>query len=122
MYVDLNERFLTDAAEGMDLSGLDDEDIPGASLELLTVHVPEAAALSHDLDFIVRMTMGSRATPGLCAEKKDRDVHVAVVGADELVRAADEGQVFLANAVHGGVLDTGGAVRIAEGIGAARGG
>src|SRR4051794_28388124 len=106
MDVDLHQRRIADAAKTMNLARLDDEDIAGAGFEFLSVHIPQATALSHDLHFIVRMTMWPRPTPGLCAEKKDRDVHVAVVGADELVRAADEGQVFPANAVHGRILDT----------------
>ena len=38
-------------------------------------------------------SMAMRAGPfaRLGTEKEDRDVHVAILGADELVRAADEG-------------------------------
>jgi hypothetical protein len=46
------------------------------------------------------MAMGARATPGQGSKQEDGDVHVPVVGPDELIGAALEGQVFLANSVH----------------------
>jgi hypothetical protein len=52
------------------------------------------------MDFVVRMTMGSWTTPGEGAEEEHGDVHIAVVGPDEVVRAALKRQVLLTNAVH----------------------
>jgi hypothetical protein len=46
------------------------------------------------------MTMGAWATPREGAEEEHGHVHVAIVGAHEVVRAALKGQVLLANAVH----------------------
>jgi hypothetical protein len=46
------------------------------------------------------MTMRARTTPGESAEQEHGDAHIAVVGPDEVVRAALEWQVLLTNAVH----------------------
>jgi hypothetical protein len=100
MHIELDQGRVTNAAEAMDLPGLDHENITRAGFELLAVDSPEAAAFSHELDFIVRVTMGPRPTPGKGSEEKHRNIHVAVIGADKLVRAALKGQVLLPNAVH----------------------
>ena len=50
MNIDLDEGRVTDAAEAMDLPGLDDEYIPGARLEFLTVDESEAPAFPDELD------------------------------------------------------------------------
>jgi hypothetical protein len=50
--------------EAVDLSSLDDQNVTSAGFEFLSVDCPEAAAFSYELDFIVRMAMRSRATPG----------------------------------------------------------
>jgi hypothetical protein len=100
MHIELNEGRVTNAVEAMDLPGLDDQNVTGAGFELLAVHGPEAAAFSHELDFIIRMTMGPRATPRKRAEEEHRDIHLTVIGPNELVRAALKRQVLLADAVH----------------------
>jgi hypothetical protein len=51
-----------------------------------------------------RMTMRTRSAPRLPVKEKDRDVHVGVIGAHELMRTPDKRQVFLANATHWGIL------------------
>jgi hypothetical protein len=88
----------------MDLAGLDHQNVTGAGLELLSVHGPEAAAFSHELDFIVGMAMRPGATPGGRAEEEHGDVDVAVIGPDELVRAALKGQIFLPDTMHTALL------------------
>jgi hypothetical protein len=100
MHVELDEGSGTDAAEAVDLTGLDDQNVTCFGFEFLSVDGPETAAFPHELDLIVWMTVGSRATPGKCAEEEYGDTHVPVLGPDELVRAALKGQVLLANAVH----------------------
>ena len=100
MDVDLDEGRVTNAAEAMDLPGLDDENVAGAGFEFLAVNGPEAATLPHELDFVVRMTMRPRATPGEGAEKEDGDIHVAVIRPNEVVRAALKWQVLLTDPVH----------------------
>lgn len=94
------EGGVTDAAEAMDLLGLDDKNVASAGLELLSVDDPETTAFPHELDFIVRMTMGSGATPRKGAEEEHGDIHVPVVGPDEVVRAALKWQVLLTDVVH----------------------
>jgi hypothetical protein len=104
MHVDLDQWLLTNAAKPVNLTGLDDQNVPRARLELLTVYSPEAAALSHELNFIVGVTMGSGSASRQSTQKKYGDVHVAVIGPDELVGAAPERQVFLADSVHAEML------------------
>jgi hypothetical protein len=100
MYVDLDEGRVADAAEAMDLPCLDHQNVTGAGFKFLPVDGPETPSFPHELDFIVRMAMGPGATPGQRSEEEYRDVYVAVIGPDELMRAALEGQVLLTNAVH----------------------
>jgi hypothetical protein len=90
MHIKLDEGRVTNAAEAMDLAGLDHENVTGAGFELLSVDGPETAAFPHKLDFIVRMSMGPGAAPGEGVEEEHRDIHVPVVGPNELVRAALE--------------------------------
>jgi hypothetical protein len=104
MHIELNEGSVADAAEAVDLPGLDDQNVTGAGLEFLAVDGPEAAAFSHELDFVVRMTVRPGAPPGESPEEEHRDIHVAVIGPDEVVRAALKREVLLADAVHLGVL------------------
>ena len=100
MYIKLDEGRVTHTAEGVDLTGLDDKNLTCASFEFFSVDHPETAAFPHELDFIVRMTMGTRTTPGEGAEEEYGDIHVAVIGPNEAVRATLKGQVLLTNAVH----------------------
>ncbi len=97
MHVELDQGLVADAAEAMDLAGLDDQDVAGTSFELLAVDGPETPTSSHELNFIVRVAVGTGAAAGQGTEEKRRDVHVAIVGADELVGAALEGEVLLLN-------------------------
>jgi hypothetical protein len=100
MYIELDERRLANAAEAMDLPGLDDENVTGARFEFLSVDGPEAPAFPDELDFIVRMTMGPWATSGEGAEEEDGDIDVPVFGSNELVRAALKWQVLLTDTIH----------------------
>jgi len=85
MYVNLDEGRVPNAAEAVDLPGLDDQNVARASFEVLTVDGPATATFSHELDFVVRMTMGPGTTPGKGAEEEHGDIHVAVIGPDEVV-------------------------------------
>jgi hypothetical protein len=104
MHIELDERSVTDAAKSVNLAGLDDENVTRPCFEFLSVDGPETAAFPHELDFVVRMTMRARATTRQSAEQEHGDVHIAVVGPDEVVRAALKWQVLLTNAVHPAVL------------------
>lgn len=57
MYVELDQGRVTDAAEAMDLPGLDDENVTCTGFEFLSVDRPETASFPHELDFVVRMAM-----------------------------------------------------------------
>jgi hypothetical protein len=100
MHIELYERSVSNGAKTVHLSGLDHEDVAGASLELPPVDVPQAPAFAHELHFIVRMPMGARASPGLGAEEKHGDVDIPMFGSDKLVRASLKRQVLLMDAVH----------------------
>jgi hypothetical protein len=100
MYIELDQGRVTNAAEAVDLTGLDDENVTCSGFEFLSLDGPETAAFPDELDFIVRMAMGSRAPPREGAEEEYGDTHVAVVGPDELVRAALKRQVLLTDSVH----------------------
>ncbi len=49
MDVDLDEGRVTNAAEAMDLPGLDDENVAGAGFEFLSVDAPETATLPRSM-------------------------------------------------------------------------
>jgi hypothetical protein len=100
MDIDLDERRVTNAPEAVYLSGLDDKDVACAGFEFISVDGPETAAFPHELDFIVGMSMGSRTTARKGAEEERGHIHVAVIGPNEVVRAALKWQVLLTNTVH----------------------
>jgi hypothetical protein len=100
MDIELDQRPVTDAAETVDLTGLDDQDVTRSGFEFLSVHGPETAAFSHELDLVVRMTMGPGTTTGKGAEEEYGDTHIAVICPDELMRAPLKGQVLLTYAIH----------------------
>ena len=100
MHIQLDEGRVTDAAEAMDLPGLDDKDVTRASFEFLPIDGPETATFPHELDFVVRMPMGPGPPPREGAEEEHRDIHVAILGPNEVVRAALKWQVLLTDPVH----------------------
>src|SRR5262245_5732498 len=81
MDVELHERPVADALEPVNLACFDHENVSSAGFELLAVHRPESPALPHELDFVVRMTMGTWSSARHGAEEKYRHVDIAVVGA-----------------------------------------
>jgi hypothetical protein len=102
MHIELDKGSVTDAAKTVNLAGLDDENVTRPRFELLSVDGPETAAFPHELDFVVRMTMGTRTTAREGAEEEHGHVDITVVGPDEVMRAAMKWQVLLTNAVHPG--------------------
>jgi hypothetical protein len=65
VHIDLDQRRFANAAEAVDLTGLDDENVAAACLEFLPAYVPEAAAFPHELDFIIRWRCGPGPRPGI---------------------------------------------------------
>src|SRR5690606_7643782 len=98
--IQLHQRLVADAAEAVDLSRLDHQNVPGAGFEFHPVHRPEPAAPSHELHFIVGVAMRPGPAPGIGAQEEGGDPDVPIVRADELVGASDERQVLLANSMH----------------------
>src|SRR5262249_6272608 len=88
-------------AEAVHLAGLDHEDVTGARLELAPVDDPPPASLLNELHLVVWVAMWSGARARLTAKQEHRYVHAALIGADEVVRAAAKRQVLLADAMHG---------------------
>ena len=70
MDIDLHERRIADALEAVHLTRLDDENVARSRLEFLAIHRVEPAALSNELNFVVRMSVRPGALPGLCIEQK----------------------------------------------------
>ena len=100
MHIDLDERPVADTAEAVNLSRLDDENVAGGDLEFLSIHHVQAAPLSDELDLVVRVAMRSRAASREGAEQKGGNIDVALLGPDELMRAALTWQVLLTDSVH----------------------
>jgi hypothetical protein len=100
--VQLHEGRVTDGLELVHLARLDDEDVAGLSLELLTVDLPDSTTFAYELHLIIWVTMRPGALSRKRAEEKDGDVHVSLIGTDELVRAPDEGQLLLSDVMHVG--------------------
>src|SRR5262245_11039725 len=98
--VELHQLRLADAGETVYLTGFDYKDIAGARFELLPVDDPPAAPFLHELHFIVGMAMRTGAGARESSKQENRYVHVAVLGADEVVRAAAIRQVLLTNSIH----------------------
>jgi hypothetical protein len=100
MHVHLDERAIANALEAVNLSCLDDEDISGASFKGLPIYGPQSAPFPDELDLVVGMTVRPRPPARLGVEQEHGDIYVALVGADELMRAAHEWQILLTDMVH----------------------
>jgi hypothetical protein len=71
VHIHLDERSVANAAKTVHFTCFDHEDVAGASLELLAIHIPQASAFPDELDFVIRVTMWSWAAAGLTVEEKD---------------------------------------------------
>jgi hypothetical protein len=85
VHIDLHERLVADALELVNLACLDHEDVPRPSLELLTVHHIPSGSGSDELNFVIRMAVRPGPPTGKGVQEEYRNVHVAVVRADEVV-------------------------------------
>jgi hypothetical protein len=100
VHVDLHQRRISNAFEGVHLSGLDDEDVSRSRLEFFAIHRVQSAAFSNELNFVVRMSVRAGPASGECVEKENGDTDSAVVSADEVVRAPYQWEIPLANSIH----------------------
>jgi len=100
MHVNLDERRIADALEAVDLARLDNQNVAGAGFEFVAVHVPQSPAFTYELNFVVRVTVRSGPPARRRAEKVDRNIDVAMIGADKLMRAALKRQILLASPMH----------------------
>src|SRR6478736_4750218 len=99
--VELHERLIDDRGEGVYLARLDHEHVAGARLEDLPRHRPAAAARLDELELVVRMTVRPGPSASFAAEEEHGHADVAVVGANEVVRAPTKGQLGLSESKHG---------------------
>ena len=81
----MDERIRADALKTVDFAGLDDEDLSCPCFELTAVNGPQPAAGLDELHFIVRMPVRTRSAAWRAVEEKRRQVHVAILGADEVM-------------------------------------
>lgn len=102
MHVELHERRIADDLEGVHLARLDDENVAGAGLEFDALYYIMAASLANELNLVVGMTMRARSFSRLTVEEKNGDAGVAVVRADEVVRAAAKRELVLTGSIHQG--------------------
>src|SRR3954447_7404578 len=100
MDVHLYQRLLPDAAKAVNFTCLDHENVARAGLELLPVDLIEPSPGPNELDLIVRMPVWSRPASRQGAQQERGDRDVAMVGPDEVVRAAVKRQVLLSNSEH----------------------
>jgi hypothetical protein len=70
MHIQLNQWSIADAAEAVNLAGLDYQNVTRTSLELLSIHIPESATLLDKLYLVVGVTMWARASPGTSVEQE----------------------------------------------------
>jgi hypothetical protein len=68
--VELYERRITDSFEAVNLAGLGDKDIFRPALEGLAVDRPHSAALTDELDFVIRVPVRPRSGTGLPMEQE----------------------------------------------------
>src|SRR5262245_979966 len=99
VHVELHERRVAGVLEAMHLAGLDDKNVPSTRFEFSAVHDPGAPPVLNELDFVVGVAMRSRPGARLSMEQEHRHLHV-VVGAHEVVGAAHERQIVLAQFQH----------------------
>src|SRR5690242_96201 len=73
MNVHLDERAIPDGLEAVNLAGLDDENVPSATLKRLSVHGPYSAAFPDKLDPLPGMPMRPPTLARQPAEQKHGD-------------------------------------------------
>jgi hypothetical protein len=115
MDVDLDQGLLADALEAVGLPGLDHQDVARAGLELLAIDDVAASAFRQKLDLVIRMTMRPGTPAGQRPEQERRNVDIALVRSDELVRATLEREILLTNAIHAADILELVSVRLQEG-------
>jgi len=85
MNVHLDQRAIPGGFEAVNLTGLDDENVPRAAFKRLSVHGPCSAAFADKLDLIVRMAMRPGTLARQPAEQKHADAHASLLGPDKFV-------------------------------------
>src|SRR5262245_60448469 len=84
----------------MNLTGLDNENVTGLSVELLALHDVARASFANEQHFVIWMAMRPGAAARRPVEEHHRQLHGAMMRAFELVRVSLEWQVVSANSVH----------------------
>lgn len=96
---------LEDASAGIQKavrgSGFDDEDVAGLCVANFISSDEARGAFVHNGDLIVVVDVQWSTAAGLGFDEEDGDCDVSVIGADEPIRAADDGQILFADEMHG---------------------
>src|SRR5882762_561420 len=98
--VELYQWRIANGLEAVDLAGLDDKDVSRAALERLAIDSPRSAALTDELDLVIRMPMRTWSRTGLAIEQEHRNTGVALLSSDKLIRTTNKRQVLLTHMMH----------------------
>ena len=85
MDIQLDQGLIADDLEAVDLAGFDHQNVAGSCLELFPIDVVSAPTGLDELDLIIWVPVWPRSFPCCSVEEKNRDVHVSVVGSNEIV-------------------------------------
>jgi hypothetical protein len=98
--VELDQGGVACSFEAVDFAGFDDEDVSGTTLEGLAVDGPSSAALSDELNLVVRMAMRARSGTRFAVKKEDGYSGIPLLRSDKFVRTSYERQILLAYVMH----------------------
>src|SRR5262245_40295360 len=96
----------------MNLTGLDNENVTGLSVELPAFHDVARASFANEQRFVIWMAMRPGAAARRPVEEHHRELHGAMMRAFELVRVSLEWQVVAANSMHSQISRTVGQWRL----------
>ena len=101
MHINLHQARVANVGETVHLTGFHDEDVAGANFEFLACDDVSGPPFANEQNLIIRMTMRLRAAARIPFEQDRRHLDVAVLGADEFARAADDREMMLKHSMHG---------------------
>src|SRR5215831_5635855 len=100
MHVQLYQRGIANRLEAVDLSCLDDKDVSGAAFEGLAVYRPHSATFADELDLVIRMPMRTWSRTGFPMKQEHRNIGIALLSSDKLMRTTNKRQVLLPHMMH----------------------
>src|SRR5262245_26388870 len=94
VHIELHQWNIADAREAVNFARFDHENITGARLEFRAVDDVAAAAFANELDLVVGMPVRPGTAARSSIEEEYGDTHIALVGTNEIERAAAIGQIL----------------------------